>query len=678
MPEQTLRDWQVPLREASDQKRNGWVIEQIEDGSSWWRSQETTQNIEANLRLLSSNTGPQKLKSNNVKADIRKFVETISDVREIGTLGTAAEQLSQIVEIDNKVIQAIYRESHFARQDRKCLQWAVMANRGYMWPRFVRKDFGRGDGVFEFTDLAGSDVLPSQLPADNDVQGAYANTIAYTYGIAEAHARFPKFQDELLPIARTRPLNNNHVRRLEGWDRTRYQMQKDWDARYCEINYTFVRDLSINDGGKMIPMGDRNSSWYYEVPSVGSLISWIDPNNFLPASKKATPEDCYLYPQLRLIITNPGMNRPLYDGPAFDWHGMMPPIPYDVDDWPWLAVGYSLIQDVASIEIAERSYLDLMHRVELANMDPPLGYDYNSGIPREDIKRFRLLDERGTHVGVDGQPAQALQSLLPEGVKLTEQSFKFREVLDDMRNKALGLNDMASLEKLKFNLSSDNVDKLLETIGPVAKGIATNMEVAHAKIVYMMKYMIPQYLNTKRVMAYAGPDAVQLQVLNFDPNSIVPSHMPHESNLLKANKGSNYTRIERAKWAAKNLNVVSVPSQLLNVTHMQEQLKWLNLFQQKAPVPFCEVAKQLGIKNYGTAPGATLREQWVNEKKEEAALQVEVMEVAQSEAGGGAAPAAPPLNPPKRGRPSTAQAPPHLEQRGNTTGKPRTVISQSK
>jgi hypothetical protein len=194
-----------------------------------------------------------------------------------------------------------------------------------MWPRFIRKGFGRGEGVFEFRDLFGGDVLPSQLPADYDIQGSYAVTIADAYGIAEAHARFPKFQEQLLPVARTRPLNNNHVRRLETWDRHRYAGQSNWDQRYCEINYTFVRDLRINTTGKMLPMGDKGSSWYYEVPALGSTMSWIDPNNNLPASKTATEEDCAVYPQLRLIISNPGMSVPLYDGTAFDWHGEMPP-----------------------------------------------------------------------------------------------------------------------------------------------------------------------------------------------------------------------------------------------------------------------------------------------------------------------------------------------------------------
>lgn len=679
MPEQKLQDWQCPALEATPERRNSWVIEQVEEGGSWWRSQETYGYDDRNMRLLGTGEGTG-LKSNNIKANIRKFVETISDIREIGTLGTSAEQLKEIVEIENQVIQAICRESHFPRQDRKCLQWAVAARRGYMWPRFIRDGFGYGEGKFVFEDLPGNAVLPSQLPQDNDIQGAYAVTINHFLGIAEAHARYPKYQSELLPVSKIKPQNNNHVRRLETVDRWRYGNQSNWDQRFCEFNWTFVRDVRINDTGNMYPMGDKGTSWYYEVPSLGQVISWIDPTTNLPTSRTATQEDCRLYPQLRLIITNPGMSRPIYDGPAFDWHGMMPPVAYDVDDWPWLAVGYSLMGDIADLERAQRFYLDLMYRVAKVNMNPPMGYDLDSGIPREDLKNMDMLDESGTKIGISGMPQNALQSVLPDTVKVRAEDFKMLELLNDMQSKTLGLNDMSSLEKLKLNLSSDNVDKLLETIGPVAKGIATNMEVAHSKIVMMLKYMIPQYLTTARAMAYAGPDAVQLQVLDFQPESLVPSHLPSEQALKDSKQSSNYTRIQRAKWAAENLVVTSVPSQLLNVTHMQEQLKYLNLFQQKAPIPFCEVAKQLGIKNWGESPGATLFEKWKWEQREMAEAQVETMQAVAGEMPMGAPPAAatPPTSKPKEGRPPTAQAPPKLEQRGTTTGKPRTIISQSK
>jgi len=76
--EKKLQDWQVPTFESDAAQRQSWIEEQIQDGDKWWDSQAVSKNAEQNLALLSAD-GPQKLKSNNLKSDIRKFVETIAD-----------------------------------------------------------------------------------------------------------------------------------------------------------------------------------------------------------------------------------------------------------------------------------------------------------------------------------------------------------------------------------------------------------------------------------------------------------------------------------------------------------------------------------------------------------------------------------------------------------------------
>jgi len=500
-------------------------------------------------------------------------------------------------------------------------------------------------------------------------------------GVAEAHARFPNNQDELIPISRFKYTSPNQVRRHEYWDRRYGNEKQDWEQRYCEIRHTFVRDLRINRTGNMLPMGDWGdrdgvnsplTSWSYEVPSVGSLISWTNPENGIAASRKATVEDCRIYPNLRQIITNPGMNRPLYDGPAFDLHGQMPPVQYDVDDWPWMAIGFSLLDDVASVEKGSRAFLDLMYRVLRAKMNPLKGYDLNAGVPREALKKLDWLDDNGDTIGTDGDPRKALQSLLPDSVNVNKEDFTMYELLDKLRQKTLGLNDLGSLAQLKFNLSSETADKLLETIGPIAKGIAGNLEVAHAKIAQMLKYMILQYFSTRKLMSYVGPDGISTAVFDLDPNSIVPSHLPWEKDKTKT---SEISRLERAKWFAENLDVISVPSFLLNVTQMQEQMKWLNFLQRGMPVSFSTAMKKLGVENWGETPGATEFEKYKHEQFELLEMKAKAAQIAQVEGLGG--------GDDKKGqgkgggRPPSGKKPPKLEQRGNTTGNPRTVVSQS-
>src|SRR6266436_5216022 len=141
MAEQERHDWQVPNFEADPAKRQDWIESQIQDGEKWWESQEAS-GSEKYLDLLSARGPEQAIKSNTLKSDIRKFVETISDIREIGTFGTGAEQFRKTAEMFNKVVKNIYRTSHFPRQARKALQWSVGLFRGYMWPRYIRTEFG--------------------------------------------------------------------------------------------------------------------------------------------------------------------------------------------------------------------------------------------------------------------------------------------------------------------------------------------------------------------------------------------------------------------------------------------------------------------------------------------------------------------------------------------------------
>lgn len=249
MPEQKLQDWQAPPFESSPAKRQGWVEEQVQAGDEWWRNQPSSQTADANLALLGSDGKGLQVRTNSLKADVRKFVETISDIREIATFG-GADYLKTYVEMFNRVVRYIYSDSQFPVQSRKALQYSVGLGRGYIWPRYVKKDFGWGEGVVEFKDLGPREVLPTQLPSNNDIQQAYATTIFDCMGIAEAHGRFSRFQDELQPISKARISNHGQVGRYEFYDRWKYgQTDSRWDETYCEIRYTYIRDLRINTTG---------------------------------------------------------------------------------------------------------------------------------------------------------------------------------------------------------------------------------------------------------------------------------------------------------------------------------------------------------------------------------------------------------------------------------------------
>jgi hypothetical protein len=659
-------------------QRMGWIEEQLEEGEGWLSSQKPYKDMSRNFRIFDAafnDKTKSTLITNELKYDLRKFAEVLSDVREIGTYGSDAAQYKVYTEMVNKLAKAVYLEGDFPAQLRKTIQYAEVFGRGYLWTKVKTGNYGFGERKIVFQPKGILDVVPVQVPESNDVADAYANTVYEYMPIAEAHGRFPAYQADLQPVERMRFSSRVQSRRVDYAERFRYGDEpRAFGSMTCEIRYTFIRDISINTTGMMLPMGQVGTSWYYEVPYVGQdiLAGFRGGQKFM---RKAMAEDCLIYPYLRLIISNKGMTQPMYDGPAFDWHGEMPMVQYDVDDWPWEPMGRSLVGDVGSIQQTKRKIERKMDQVITTTLNPPMGYDRGAtGGPK--IENFDLFEE-DVRAGVDGKPSDVLHSLLPESVNVTEIHFKFLEYLSAAMGKQLGVEDVGNLAALKMNIASETADKMLESIGPVAKGIASNIERANAKVAYQLKFMIPQWYDTSRIVGILGPDNIAPQVFDFDPASMIPSHMAEEQvNGTMPTMASQYPKIERARRFAKNIRLVSVPSTLLKVTQMQEQLKWLQLYRGGAPIAFADVAKKMDIENYGDVKGATLRERYINEKEEDLLMQAKVAMLAQQlglggppgggdKKGGGKG---------KQGRPPSGHAPPKIKQKSDG----RTTVTESK
>lgn len=635
--------WQVPVFEASPEDRFGYIQEAIQEGEGYISGQRSYRNLANNLKLFDAifnDKTTSTLVSNFLKYNIRKFVETLADVREIALFGSDAAQYKSYAEIENKVAKCIYTESQYPRQLRKALQYAAVMGVGYLWPKCKAEDYGFGERRIIFEPLGLLDVLPVQVPSTNDVQDAYLNTIYEYMPIAEAHARFPLFQSQLLPVDRVAQPSRLSAKRLDWAEKFRYGGEtRNWGNLYCEIRYTFIRDLRINNTRFELPMGDENTSWFYKVPTLGqSIFGGI--REGAPYMRPAGVRDCRVYPNLRLIITTPGIKQPMYDGPAFDWHGKMPAVQYTVDDWPWESLGQSLVETVGTIETTKRKHERQMDQVLTTKKNPPLGFDRTAtGGPK--IENFDIFAQN-VRAGMDGKPREVLQSLLPEEVRVEEVDFKFVDYLKQMEEGQLGINDLGNLANMNFQLSAESFDKAVETIGPIAKGIAATMESGNAKVAFMLKFQIAQWMDTARIIQYIGPDHINPETTDFDPESLVPSHMADEFVVVGGAlmfphdvvdgtiipRPSQYDKLARARIFARNLRLISVPSILLKITQMEQQTKIMALFGRGFPIPPDYVAEQLGIYNWGELPGDTLLAKWVNWRKLEIGLMAEAQQLA--------------------------------------------------
>ena len=84
------------------------------------------------------------------------------------------------------------------------------------------------------------------------------------------------------------------------------------------------------------------------------------------------------------------------------------------------------------------------------------------------------------------------------------------------------------MREVKGNMSDQAMDKIIENLGPVAKGIAVNQWIANSKDAEMLKYNIAQYFTVSMIMDMIGPEGVGVETFDNDPNSLVPSHLPGE------------------------------------------------------------------------------------------------------------------------------------------------------
>lgn len=695
------QSWQAPSFLDSPSNRMGWVEEAcVQEGEAWLKGQAAYNDIPRALDIIAGKIGEdanQKhsdLNVNHAKYIVRQIVSVLSDVREGGIYHSDTKYLSAQAGMLNKAAKAIALEGKFPRRLRKSLQYMSATAKGYLWPKFERMP--GEEGRINFEPLGLLDVLPVQLPPDNDLQKAYSVTIIVFMPVYMAHGKFSAFQKSLKPVARRRYASTVSARRLDLAERFKYGEThgENWSNLYCEIRYTFIRDLAINETNQVIPMGDigtdgqPTTSWSYLVPYKGMLIPSHVGSDGKMSMRPAEWEDCMIYPRRRLMITSKGMNRPMYDGPAKDWSGMVPLAEYCCDDWVWEPSGYSLTHDIASMEKARQAAERGVDQTVKSRLDPYLGYDRSMGLNDQTALTVDPYQERG-RVGVDGEVRKVVDTLLPQWLmEIPAEVPAWIKYLKDSQDAQLGLNEIKNLAEFKANVNSESaLEKATSLVGPLVKDIGLGMEDGTSTIWEIMKYMIPQFYTAKRIIQYVGVDGITPETYDYDPAKLVPSHGPDEfrnmpKDLVIANK-SQYDEITRGRLFAQNVRVMTVPHTILNITQTTEQLKWMTLYRGGFPLAPHDVAKKLNIEGYGEIEGDTYWERYINYKEQELEQQARLAQLAQSllppgaqpPAGGGTGPHGGAKG--TGGRPPSGGQSPKVKQKSGGPVGPRTTVSES-
>ena len=653
MPEEREISWQAPPFETPDADKLGFVRRCIDQGITWMRENNRATSMTRAMDILAGKTGGKvstkwaNFTTGDLKRGILEIVEALADIRPYWGYSTENKSFLSECNMMSKVAKSIYMESFVDRAIKDALQFAAISGAGFIYPFYSRSKFGMGDGEFVFMALGQPDVLPIQLPRGRNYQNAYIVTLVIPMGVAEAHARFPDFQKFLKPFAEKTYARTPSGNSERAYDMNRWRMHKIGNKReqYVDIYYTYVLDLRINEAmtdddgnpmqgedgqpmGKPLEMGEKGTSWAYTVPFVGQMITRFEDGKNV--TRPATEDDCRVYPYRRLLIS---CNEALmYDGPAFDWHGMVPLVPFYLDEWAWEDTGFSLFQGTANTQDAIDDLMRYIYRVAMARANP--GKVYNSDITTGD-KQGKLTSRQAESMdpfdpgftgAVDGDVKEPVfRPPFPEWCyNIPEWVMKVVEFLQASIMRQLGHDQIKSLEKIRANISDP--EKLLDAEGPTVMGTSRSMERGFRDLAKILLGLVVQYMPVGIMMDYVGADGIAATTFDYKPYSVVPSHVEGEQTTDANGKvvPSNVPEQERAKNFLRNLRVSMTPHSMHYIAQAQKKLNLLALLGKGVPIDPETLATEFDLPNWGSIEGSTIKEKVINWAKEKLTEQAEI------------------------------------------------------
>jgi hypothetical protein len=678
-----FKSWQVPPAEASEKQRLGWVDEATEDGLSWQRAQRAYRHWEKALEIISGDESCRDvldyrshISGRRLKTNVRVAASGLSNIRPIWGWHANKAYAAQAT-VMNKTAQSLYLQGYWDQDIKAVLLWSFATGVGFLRPVYRRDMAGRGKGSIQLDSYGAPCVCPVQLPANGDFQKAYAVTLLDEQPIWMAHGMFPLFQDQLKPTAsrywysaEIRTAAQKNSRKKDNWfSRKRTDSSSEL---FIPIRYTTICDLALNTTGRTIPMGQPGSPWYYEVPSLGSEIP--DSNG---KPKRADENDARLYPYRRLMISTEKCL--MYDGPSFNWHGELDLIPFYVDWWPWEPMGLNPIGDTWELQKAldeiDRGCMDKV-RIDL---DRPLAYNLDA-VTSKEAKSFDPLEPRN-RIGYDGsQVDRPFTSPVDESFfQISNTTLQVRELLQGELDYAFQTRELIELAKAKaLSKGMDDVQALIAASGPLVKDMCRGMEKSLGIAGSQVGWLMLEYMGTPQMLQYVGMESMPPEVFDYDPESIVPSHMPGEDAtdpVTQMAVPSQYTRLQRARFFAEQVRHFLLPHSAHEIAQMSFRLMLMQLKQRGIGISEATIMRACEVPDVEMPEGNSEQERFQAEQKDKLLFAVKMKELAESMgldpaalAGGGGGGK-------HGGRPPSAHAAPKMETKD---GGSRATVTESR
>jgi len=654
----------------------GKMKELLEAGKSFLEGQTAWNEIPRAYDILSGDSpgklaGYSTLSINRIKMNFRNLVATVANLKPTGQALTKNREMIQSVDRLNRMKSHWWTSTFADRKYRKACQWTCALGISYLEPWYDPNFYAPGRGEIAVKVRGPAAVYPVMLTEDNDLQKAYAVTIAEPIPLHIVMANYPQFASVIVP---TRSFSG-WMGRL--WDRVRRptaqqngvlgvlatpQRSIGHEMPIVDVYTTYIMDPSVNNTGQDIPMGDPGTSWEYTVPFVGKQIaSGLRDLRGQPILRTATAEDCRLFPLRRRVIWTD--TCVLKDGSSPYLHGRVPLVPLRFDDQPWDYLGTSIIHDTWKIQKAINQIWRAIVDSVLVRLQPPLKYDPNVIDPAA-MARINTRIPGQTIQGALGM-GDPVAPLLPVAFwDVPQWIIQVITMLYDELDKLSVVKDLMAVAKAKQVPSADSIEKILEAAGPVVQDICRGGEEVTSQFDQLFYPMALQFWGADKVFHVLGEDGALKESIDFDPGNIIPSHLPGEDR----RQPSQFATWERTRWTIDQLSYEIEPFSQAQVSRIGRNLVLLQARKSGVTVSNHTIGKGLTI-NVGELPLMRSGKVAVTEF-EKVEVETEMMHAMQEDMQAGQ-----PQQGQGRGRPNSNQTPPSLKSKDGGT---RSTIATSR
>ncbi len=656
---------------VSAQDRHGQILEFLQEGEAWLSAQRPSTEWESVLDMLGpsvfqgpSGDGLSQTGFNNGKRIAKEIVASLTNFRHEGEIKATWDQdlYNQAIAL-TKRDKAWFRETHAHQRYRSVMQYAVAFGTGYGHQTWDSHFWGPSRGDVRLEPLAPDCVLCVQLPRDHDLQRAYIVFIREELPINLARRIYqrtnPAFAELLTPDRDSPGWLQKGLRKLQDLMggspifRLGGTLDKKKGTSYPTVDlfHAYVMDDSVNESGSPVTMGTYRTNWSYTVPSLGSdMPTGMNDSEGRALTRKATEDDCALYPLRRLIIFSRSVPFPAYDGSSPWWHGKVPVSRFRFNDWAWEALGQSVIGDTRTMGIGIERIMQDVEDSSHARLDPPLLFDdqkVSKGFaetvnPRKAGVRAAVSLDAGEILKVLGQQWQyEVPTWIPEWIK--EQIAR--------QEKLTGSPDLVAIAKARQVPGEGTLEKLMEMAGPLVQDMIRSVEEPLADLGDQRKALYLQFDTKARMLQITGP-LQEEEEFYYVPDLIVPL-VQGESSEARRDRSKRYIHEFRYHVSESGIN---------EIHRMTTKLAFLQLLKAGVPISWWTLAKIFAVPNFGPLPRNPETGQETHSEIETWIAQQHLMRELQQEmqqATGG--PGGPRQQGP--GRPPTNQRPPQLVQK---------------